>query len=484
MSLKFGKHKGRTEDADQGEPDAEAPVAEATEAADTTETAEASDTTETLDPAATTDASGTTELLETVAVNDVAETTAAATTSTGSLARLTAKLGPVKKLNSLPPAGRRPWVVATAAGAAAVIAIGVIVVASGGHPATATASTANTTTKKHSAAQHKAKPAAAVSLVSVSPSNDASSVDGASPITVTYSGDLAATAKLPTVSPHISGSWQISGDKAIFTPDAGYKPGTHVTVHVPATGTTKARSIGFTTGQYSTLRLQQLLAELGYLPVSWTPTDPTGDVAAADTRAQLSAAYSAPSGTFTFHSGYPSTLTSKWSAGTDNIIVQGAVWTFEYDHNLTMDGVAGAGVWQALFHAVATSERNTHGYTYVSVSQSGTQHLTLYHNGRMRLSTLVNTGIAGRGTADGTYPVFLRYDVTIMQGTNPDGSKYKDTVQWVSYFNGGDAVHYFPRYSYGSYQSLGCVELPYDPAVTAFKMMTYGTLVTVTGPEA
>ena len=48
-----------------------------------------------------------------------------------------------------------------------------------------------------------------------------------------------------------------------------------------------------------------------------------------------------------------------------------------------------------------------------------------------------------------------------MKGTNPDGTKYADPVTWVAYFRAGEAVHYFPRGSYGSLQSLGCVELPW-----------------------
>jgi len=43
-------------------------------------------------------------------------------------------------------------------------------------------------------------------------------------------------------------------------------------------------------------------------------------------------------------------------------------------------------------------------------------------------------------------------------------------------------VHYFSRYSYGFYQSLGCVEVPWDAAKTVWPMLTYGSLVTVTGP--
>ena len=81
-------------------------------------------------------------------------------------------------------------------------------------------------------------------------------------------------------------------------------------------------------------------------------------------------------------------------------------------------------------------------------------------------------------------PCVPAYYFQIMQGTNPDGSKYADPVYYVSYFDGGDAVHYFPRYSYGWYQSLGCVELPWDAAKQAWPYLTYGSLVTVTGPVA
>jgi hypothetical protein len=82
---------------------------------------------------------------------------------------------------------------------------------------------------------------------------------------------------------------------------------------------------------------------------------------------------------------------------------------------------------------------------------------------------------------DGTFPVYERFVNTIMSGTNPDGSHYSDPVQYVSYFNGGDAVHYFPRGAFGFQQSLGCVELPYDQAKAAYPYLTYGSLVTVSG---
>ena len=69
-----------------------------------------------------------------------------------------------------------------------------------------------------------------------------------------------------------------------------------------------------------------------------------------------------------------------------------------------------------------------------------------------------------------------------MSGVNPDGTPYHDTgVPWVSYFHGGDAVHGFLRASYGSQQSLGCVELPYAVAGQVWPLMEIGTLVSVTG---
>ena len=67
-----------------------------------------------------------------------------------------------------------------------------------------------------------------------------------------------------------------------------------------------------------------------------------------------------------------------------------------------------------------------------------------------------------------------------MSGKNPDGSTYHDPgIPDVSYFNGGDAIHGFSRSSYGSPQSLGCVELPFPAAAAVFPLTPIGTLVTV-----
>jgi hypothetical protein len=356
---------------------------------------------------------------------------------------------------------------------------------------------------KHVTKKAPPPPVVPLKLVSVTPAGGDHDANGGDPITVKFSTALSPQTPLPTLSPSVAGSWQVSGDTATFTPKSGYLAGTKVTVKVPggangilaasaSAGALKKTSVtSFTTGSYSTLRLQELLAQLGYLPLTWTPADPaTGTIPDSDASAQLAAAYDAPAGTFTFQPGYPSQLTSQWSAGSDNVLVSGAVRAFEYNVGLTMDGDAGQQVWSALLKAVAKDRANPNGYSYALATQgSSDESLQVWHDGKRVLETAANTGIPASPTTDGTFPVYLKYTVTQMKGLNPDGTKYDDTVYWASYFNGGDAVHAFPRYSYGSYQSLGCVELPYNgdgPGVAenAFNFLTYGSLVTVRGPVA
>ena len=408
---------------------------------------------------------------------------------------------------------RHRGIVATASGAVAVVvAGGVFAVASsggGGHEALASAANShNGSGSSGTSDSKKSTPVKAVpplQIISVTPSSDAKGVNGADPITVTFNEKLAATSPLPTLYPKVAGSWSVAGDTATFQPQVGYTEDTHVTLHVPggksgveaagltAAGitTTAATDAGllasnadysFTTGSYSTLGLQELLTQLGYLPLTFAPTDAATSTSSDDANAVLSEAYDPPAGSFTFKSGYPSQLTDKWATGQGNDLDTGAVMAFEDNTGLTMDGIAGPSVWSSLLTAVAKNKQNPDGYTYVVVDQNSPETAKVWHDGKLIQSTPVNTGIPGRSTVDGTFPVYSRFQVTQMTGTNPDGTKYNDTVQWVSYFNGGDALHYFPRPGYGYYQSLGCVEMPYDAAKYIWQYTTYGTLVTVEGP--
>jgi peptidoglycan hydrolase-like protein with peptidoglycan-binding domain len=373
-----------------------------------------------------------------------------------------------------------------------VAGVGVVAFASpGGHAAPATAAQA-------AAAAKQDVPAAALQMLSVTPADGEKKVNGAAPIKVQFSAPLAANTPMPTLSPNIAGQWHVEGDTAVFTPEVGYLENSHVTVKIPggadgmvsvdgasagaggllASGTTQS----FTTGSFSTLRLQQLLSQLGYLPLTWTPS--AGSVSATDANAQLSAAYEAPEGSFSWTGDYPSILTSQWAAGSANILNVGAVRAFESVNGLTMDGSAGRTVWSDLLSAVAQGKNNPNGYTYALANQHSPETLTIWHNGQQVFKSAANTGIPESPTVDGTFPVYLKYYFSHMKGTNPDGSKYDDPVYYASYFNGGDAVHQFDRYSYGSYQSLGCVELPWDSAKKAYSYLSYGSLVTVTGPVA
>ena len=331
---------------------------------------------------------------------------------------------------------------------------------------------------------------------SVLPVAGARNIDGAAPITVNFSYPVAGNSPRPVVSPRVAGSWNASGTVLTFTPDVPFQPATSISVRVPA-GPGGVRSVSgklltksvtehFTTGTYSPLRLTELLGQLGYLPMSWAPDESgatraavIGDSAATTTQAGL--AYDPPAGTFYWQAGYPVNLRSQWSPAEPNVITRGAVMAFESQHGLTINGVVNARLWKKLFQAVARNEHNASGYTYAIARKGSPETLTIWHDGHMVLRSLANTGIPAAPTVNGTFPVFARYVHTVMSGTNPDGSHYSDPVSFVSYFNGGDAVHYFARGSYGSPQSLGCVELPYNDAQRAYPYLTYGSLVTVTG---
>jgi peptidoglycan hydrolase-like protein with peptidoglycan-binding domain len=343
------------------------------------------------------------------------------------------------------------------------------------------------------------QPAASLQLVSMTPAAGSKHVNGASPIRVQFSSPLAPGSPMPTLSPSIPGTWAVQDNAAVFTPKVGYFENTKVTVTIPgglaglvsAAGATAGDggTLGsnvtqsFTTGSFSTMRLQQVMAKLGYLPMTWKSTS-GAVISPTDARGQLAAAYSAPAGTFGWQGSWPWMLRSQWKAGQYSILNVGAVRAFESVNGMTMDGSASKTVWTKLLKAEAKGQQNPNGYTYALVNQHYPINLTIWHNGKVVLHSLANTGIPASSTADGTFPVYLKYVFSHMKGTNPDGSKYDDPVWYASYFNGGDAVHQFDRYSYGSYQSLGCVEVPYSVAKKAYPYLTYGSLVTVEGPVA
>jgi hypothetical protein len=331
-------------------------------------------------------------------------------------------------------------------------------------------------------------------VVSVTPSAKSSHVSGDASVQITFSSRLAPSSVVPAFHPAVAGRWQHSGSVLSFTPDAPFDPSTHYTLRVPAGQAglravnggliSKPVTVRFSTAGYSRLRLAQVLGQLGYLPVTWQPKSDGGMSGGAQNggvAGQEQLAFSPPQGSFSWKHGYPASLRGQWSASRPNLVVRGALMAFQSQHKLAVNGKTSKKVWSALFLAAARSNSNSAGYTYAVASKGSPETLTIWHNGHVVMHGLANTGIPIDPTASGTFPVYLRYRFQIMQGTNPDGSHYADPVSFVSYFNGGDAVHYFPRGSYGFPQSLGCVELPMNEAQQAWPYLTYGSLVTVTG---
>jgi peptidoglycan hydrolase-like protein with peptidoglycan-binding domain len=418
-------------------------------------------------------------------------------------------------------------------GGALVVALGsgLAVVAtqgSGGRtPATLISTRGTNGTVRHHHA-HALGPAKPISVLSISPDRASGAAGWRAPVTVRFSQPLATGSALPSLSPPVPGSWVRVGPSTVrFSPRGNYVPFSSETVVVPATvRSNRGVTLGhvtkttFVVEGASVLRLQELLAELGYLPVAFKPGAATGAGASgiATTTAPASVAtippapaarsggstallsapgatathvYERPSasrirlqprpGDFTWRfPNIPPSLAALWQAGQANVITTGAVMQFEVAHGMGADGVAGPHVWAALLEAAATRQVTTAPYDYVYVTTTLPEHVSVWRDGVFVFTTLANTGISQAPTQAGTWPVFARYLTTTMSGTNPDGSHYSDPgVPWVSYFHGGDALHGFIRPGYGYPQSLGCVEMTYESAHTVYPFTPLGTLVTV-----
>ena len=154
---------------------------------------------------------------------------------------------------------------------------------------------------------------------------------------------------------------------------------------------------------------------------------------------------------------------------------------FQDEHELAVDGIAGPEVWHAVLADAIAGKRRTDGYSYVYVHRNVPQLLTLWHNGHDRAHLARQhrrAGGADRARHVGRSSSTSRS--ARMSGTNPDGSHYNDPgIRWISYFHGGEALHAFTRASFGTPQSLGCVELPLDTAAKVWPYTPIGTLVTV-----
>ncbi len=204
------------------------------------------------------------------------------------------------------------------------------------------------------------------------------------------------------------------------------------------------------------LRLQEELAQLGYLPVAWDGQS-----------------FYYPEATV------PAPLLAMFAPGQQTPLVTGALETFEEDHGLPISPAAGPAVFKALAADIAAGRSAPQAYAYAFVDTQLPERITIWSPAGILTQSFANTGTPGATTAPGTYPVYLRLTFQVMRGKNLSGTPYADPVHWIDYFNGGDAVHGFYRAAYGFPQSLGCVEVPLSAAQRIYDELQIGSLVTV-----
>ena len=368
----------------------------------------------------------------------------------------------------------RPLVVVIVVVALLVVGVGAAAIVTKGPPSRAAASP--TSVASGTPAVDTNQP---LTLVSSTPADAATGIPSDASISLQFSAPVNPASPQPTLTPAVAGTWQLlTPTTYTFVATTPFVPTSTETITIPGDiASTAGKTLGtdtsvhFTVADGGMLRLQQLLATLGYLPLTFTPARP---LAAPQEAAQ------AQEGVFAWKGNEPTSLTSLWTQGTGNTITTGAVMYYQNKLNMKTDGVAGPAVWAALLSDVGAGTVNTAPYNYVYVSTTIPESTTVYSNGAVVYTSPANTGVPGAETAAGTFPVYLRYTTTTMSGTNLDGSKYSDPgIPWVSYFNGGDALHGFIRGSYGTPQSLGCVEMPFANAAVIYPLTPIGTLVTV-----
>jgi peptidoglycan hydrolase-like protein with peptidoglycan-binding domain len=310
--------------------------------------------------------------------------------------------------------------------------------------------------------------------------------NGTDPLSVALTAPVSPTSPPPLLSPKVAGAWNVVGDAWVFTPVSTLQPCSDYALTVWS----RTSSTGHATlGRKQTIRLhvacpplaglQQALARLGYLGARLHPLYDVHYAPGPETRREAAEhAFHPPRGGLAPDpSDAPPAKMGELDATT-----KGAIEVYQADRGLEATGEPNSATWASLLYDVTNNRRDPQPYTWVSVSESLPETLDVHRGHRVVFTTPVNTGVPGAETELGIFPIYARYVSTTMSGTDVDGTKYVvPDVPWVNYFNGGDAVHGYPRASYGFPQSNGCVELPIEAAHTVFGMLAIGDIVEVNG---
>jgi peptidoglycan hydrolase-like protein with peptidoglycan-binding domain len=310
--------------------------------------------------------------------------------------------------------------------------------------------------------------------------------NGTQPLSVTLAAPPATSSPPPTLRPAVAGSWTTVGNSQVFTPASTMMPCSTYTLTVWANTTStghsrlgKRHTIGLNVACPGVAALQQALAHLGYMGATFHPLYTVRIPPGPETRREAAGhAFHPPRGVLVPDpSDAPAVETGRLDETT-----RGALTVYQSAHGLEPTGEPDYAAWASLLAAETGYHRNPKPYTWVTVSESLPETLEVHVGHHVALSTPANTGVPGAETAQGIFPIYSRSVSTTMSGTDVDGTKYVvPDVPWVNYFNGGDAVHGYPRASYGSPQSNGCVELPIETAQTVYGMLQLGDIVVVAG---
>ena len=308
--------------------------------------------------------------------------------------------------------------------------------------------------------------------------------------TLTFSSPVAEVlgTRRPQLSPAMPGNWRlIDAHTLAFRPRGlGFGLGTEVRVRLPQAvhlagqpGAMLTRTLRWQIPTGSTMRLQQLLAQLGYLPLEWLPS---ADAVSSALGAQLVAARVPPPGSSPgVSASTPRELQKLWRPGRANVITRGAVMMFQHRHGLVVDGLRRPAV---LGGADPRRDRRQapHGRLQLrlrapqapAVAQPLAQRardpaLAGQHRRPRRTDTTRHVpGVRARARSGRCGARTPTARTTTIPG-----------IRYISYFHGGDAIHAFNRSSFGTPQSLGCVELPLRAAAKVWPYTPIGTLVTV-----
>jgi hypothetical protein len=371
-----------------------------------------------------------------------------------------------------------------AAGAPLLLALAALSVPVAASGATGTTTPVSATTPSTPTSTPPAPTAPATTPTQVTGLPPAVIVNGTAPVTIELSAAPAPGSPTPTLTPAVAGTWTTLGGTESFKASSTLQPCSTYTLTIWG----RTTALGHTAldhRQQRTLQvacpplagLQQALARLGYIGAVFRPAYRFVQPRGAESRHEAAVnAYHPPRGMLAPDPEQAPPV----RMGVLDATTRGALMVYQADRGLPVTGEPNVSTWDSVLYDESHYRRDPQPYTWVTVSESLPETLVLYRGNRAVLSTPVNTGVPGAETEQGIFPIYARYVSTTMTGTDPDGVHYvAPDVPWVNYFNGGDAVHGYPRAEYGFPQSNGCVELPIETAHTVFGMLALGDIVVV-----